>query len=321
MDRRLFLGAGASLAGVTAFFPDGAAAQTAPSVSTARFLDRKVMAKMLKATPRTAILAARVGAQTGHYAHASSTIGAGGWTSTLDIAGLGGGDLRAVADAAIEDLSIKLVGAGREIVPRAEVLAHPALADLATLEQPAQKPWRYPGGGAATDLQLLWASDSGGRLFFYHIEAWNPFAALQIKNWQRMNWLSKDLNAIVLVPTYVYTFGETYLEVQDVQINGATRNQGARAEVSGEMQLVDYPSSVWAFRGLIKIAGEMTDLKFKGPISLGMPGEFQAVGSSGTSARFAFRADPARFRTAAFAGAQAMNSFTAGAFSQLASAG
>lgn len=319
MLRRTLLGAGVSFAGFTAFFPDGAAARVPPDPATATSVDLKVLAKMLKATPRTAIVAARVGTQSGHYAYASSTVGAGGWTSTLDITGLGGDDLRAVADAAIEDLSTRMTGIGRQMVPRAEVLAHPALADLNLVEQPSRRPWKYPGGGS--DLQLLWASDSGGRLFFYHIESWNPFGALQIKNWQRMNWVSKDLNAIVLVPTYVYTFGETYLELKGVEEDGQMRRQGARAEVSGGMQLVDYPSSVWAFQGLIKIAGNMADLKFKGPVDLGIPGEFEAVGTSGTAAKFAFRADASRFRAAALTGARAMNQFNAEVFSRLQATG
>ncbi len=319
MDRRTLLGAGASLAGLTAFFPDGSWARTGIDASTAVVGERKMMAKMLKATPRVGILAARVATQTGSYVYQSSAVGSGGWTSTLDITGLMDTDLRAVADAGIEDLSTRMAGIGRTIVPRAEILAHPAMAEFSVVEQPALKGWRYPSGGPP--LSLAWASDSGGKLFFYHMEAWNPFAALAIKNWQRTNWVSKDLGAVLLMPTYVYTFGDTSLTLGEVTNDGKIRSQDARAEASGRMKLVDYPSSVWATRGLIKIAGETSDLRFKGDVDLGMPGRLESLGADGQRARFGFQVDRTMFRAAALRGAQAMNQFTAEAINRIASAG
>ena len=315
MDRRQLLGAGVSLAGLTALFPDGSWARTGIDASTARMGDRKILAKMLKATPRVGILAARVATQTGSYVYQSSAVGTGGWRSTLNITGLMDTDLRAVADAGIEDLATRMAALGRTLVPRAEILAHPAMAEFSVVEQPALKTWKYPSGGPPLDL--AWASDSGGRLFFYHMEAWNPFGALAIKNWQRTNWVSKDLNAVLLMPTYVYTFGDTSLSLGEVTTNGAIRSQGARAEVSGGMKLVDHPSSVWATRGLIKIAGETSDVRFKGDLELGMPGRFESLGSTGQTANFAFQVDRAMFRAAALRGVQAMNQFTAEVFSQL----
>lgn len=305
MDRRLFLGGGASLAGLTAFFPDGSSAQTAPSAASATMMDKGMFKKALTGANRIAIIGARVAVQAGNFQ--TKSFGGSSWTAAYDVSGIGGADLTAVADGAIADFSSQLTGIGRTVIPREEIEAQKALKELDLQPQPIRRPWKYNNFSA--QLDLMWGSDSSGRLWFYHLDNWSPFGALATKNWQKMNGLAVDLKAVILLPTYVYSFGGVVLTTGKQSTDGDYLVQEASVEAAAQMKLLDYPTNLWAFHGLIRIAGAFSDLKFKGDIPLALPGELKEIGNDGRNARFQFQADPARFRTLALTGASAANRF------------
>lgn len=172
--------------------------------------------------------------------------------------------MQAIADAAYTDFMAKLAASGREVVPVETILA---AEDFEAIEKTGVNPYKKDSGWfRPNDIYVY--SPQALPLWFGHFDA-NGFGnvgPLSIGNWKRLNSISVDQNAVLVIPQIVINFAA-------MQSSG--RNKLFRkAEVSSEEVVHAVPATtlMHGFHAKKKVAGDLYSVSLKE--RLDVPGKF-----------------------------------------------